>query len=274
MFDPTRANLRYRIASGRCLGVAWLALGSPAIAEIAARSKPDAIVLDMQHGLWDRAGMEAAIGIVSPDIPVIVRVAENSPYAIGSALDAGAEGVMVPLVETGKQARKAVSYVKYPPDGVRSGGGVRPLGDFVEYVEGADKLVTIVMIETDRGVTNAKDIAGVDGVDMVFIGTGDLSLSIGVFPKMHHDHTIACATIHEACKKAWTPCGVFTPNLAMAKMRREQGYKMVVTCNDMDVLGTGFNQAATGFSAAPPPPPVETIEARKAPALIEDHDDE
>lgn len=251
MFDPQRATLRYRIASGRCVGVVWLSLGSAAAVEIAARAKPDAIVIDLQHGLWERRELEAAIGIVPPEIPVLVRTAENTAQAIGMALDAGAEGVIVPLVETAKQARKAVSYAKYPPHGERSGGGVRPLGDFVSYVEGADKIVVIVMIETARGVRNARAIAATEGVDMVFIGTGDLSLSIGVFPAMHHDHTVACAEIHRACKQAWTPCGIFTPNLDLARMRREQGYRMVVTANDMDALGRSFNQASAGFAAAP-----------------------
>lgn len=269
MFDPHRATLRYKIASGRCLGVTWLAMGSAAIAEVAARSKPDAIIIDMQHGLWERREMEYAIGLIAPEIPVIVRVAENTPYAIGSALDAGAEGVMVPLIETGKQARNAVASAKYPPDGVRSGGGVRPLADFAEYVEGADKLVTILMIETDRGVDNVRDIARTEGVDMVFVGTGDLSLSIGAFPVFKHDHTVACATIHDACKAAWTPCGIFTPNVDMAKMRRGQGYRMVVTCNDMDVLSSGFSRATTAFAAQPPAAPAEVIENAAAPARLE-----
>jgi 2-keto-3-deoxy-L-rhamnonate aldolase RhmA len=253
MFDPHRATLRNRIDSGRCLGVAWLALGSAAMVEIAARSKPDGIVIDLQHGLWERRELEAAIGLVPPEIPVLVRTAENTPFAIGMALDAGAEGVIVPLVETAKQARKAVAAAKYPPDGIRSGGGVRPLGDFVSYVEGAGKIVTIVMIETEKGVRNAAAIAATEGVDMVFIGTGDLALSLGTFPAMHHDHSVACADVHRACKAAWTPCGVFTPSLEVAKMRRSQGYRMVVTANDMDVIGRGFNQASTGFAAAPTP---------------------
>jgi 2-keto-3-deoxy-L-rhamnonate aldolase RhmA len=253
MFDPHRANLRYGIASGRCLGVAWLAMGSVAMVEIVARSRPDAIVLDLQHGLWDRRDLEAAIGLVPPEIPVLVRTAENTAFAIGTALDAGAEGVIVPLVETAKQARKAVSFAKYPPHGERSGGGLRPLADFASYVAGSDKIVVMVMIETARGVANAAEIAAVDGVDMVFIGTGDLALSIGTFPAMHHDHAVACAEVHQACKAAWTPCGVFTPNLDMAKMRRAQGYRMVVTASDMDVVARGFNQASTGFAAAPAP---------------------
>jgi 2-dehydro-3-deoxyglucarate aldolase/4-hydroxy-2-oxoheptanedioate aldolase len=253
MFDPARASLRYRIDSGRCLGVAWLALGSAALVEIAARTRPDAIVVDLQHGLFERRELEAAIGLVPPEIPVIARTAENTPFAIGMALDAGAEAVMVPLVETAKEARRAVLAAKYPPAGNRSGGGVRPLGNFVANVAGDAKIVVIVMIETAKGVANAAEIAAVAGVDMVFIGTGDLSLSIGTFPKPHHDHAAACAAVHRACRAAWTPCGIFTGTVEAARQRRDQGYRMVVTANDIDVAAGGFGAAAKGFAAPATP---------------------
>src|SRR5512147_495165 len=107
MLDPRRPTLRYRLDKGDRLGVAWLSLGSVALCELAARARPDAIVLDLQHGLWDRVSMEHAIAAVPPDIPVLVRVAENTPVAIGQALDAGAEGIIVPLVESAKQAARA-----------------------------------------------------------------------------------------------------------------------------------------------------------------------
>ena len=103
---------------------------------------------------------------------------------------------------------------------------------------------------------------------MVFIGTGDLSLSLGIFPAIHHDHTVTCAAIHDACRKAWTPCGVFTPTVEMARMRRDQGYRLVVTANDMDVLDKGFAKATTAFAAKPPPAPVETIVADPSPRQI------
>ncbi len=151
MFVPKRSGLRYRIDRGDYLGVIWLSLGSVAVAEIAGRARPDAIVLDLQHGLWERQGVEAAIGAVPPEIPVLARVAENSPFAIGQALDAGAEGVIVPLVETRKQAARAVKAARYPPHGERSGGGARPLADYVDYHAAAERgIIVAVMIETAK----------------------------------------------------------------------------------------------------------------------------
>jgi 2-keto-3-deoxy-L-rhamnonate aldolase RhmA len=251
MFDPARSKLRYRLDRGDCLGVVWLSLGSVPMVEAAARSRPDAIVLDLQHGLWDRAGMEAAIGIVPPEIPVLARVAENSASAISQALDAGAEGVIVPLVESGDEASRAVRASRFPPHGTRSGGGVRPLADFISYVQAAERgIVVIVMIETEQGLKEAHRIAEAEGVDMVFIGTGDLSLSLGTFPNADPRLESACEAIRQACRSAWTPCGIFTSSMEAAIERRAQGYRMVVTANDIDLVSRGFNLATAAFSTA------------------------
>lgn len=267
MFDPRRPTLRYRLDKGDTLGVTWLMMGSVAMVEVAAKARPDGIVLDLQHGLWERKAVEEAIGIVPSDIPVLVRVAENSPLAIGQALDAGAEGVIVPLIETAKQARKAVDAARFPPHGNRSGGGVRPLSDFVDYVHGCERgIVVIVMIETERGVKNAREIAAVEGVDMVFIGTGDLALSLGTFPNFDARHDVACATVHAACKAEWTLCGCFTGTLDSARARRDKGYRMVVTSNDLDVLMRGFGQATAGFGTRMPAGPALPPEPKPTPA--------
>ncbi|MEJ1158401.1 HpcH/HpaI aldolase family protein [Prosthecomicrobium sp. N25] len=272
MFDPKRPTLKSMIHSGRCIGAAWFSLGSAAIVELAVASGPDAVVIDMQHGLWDRRELEAVIGAVPSRIPVIVRVAENSALAIGTALDAGAEGVIVPLVESAKQARAAVRHAMYPPKGHRSGGGVRPLKDFVPYVAGADSIAVIVMIETDAGLQAAEEIAAVEGVDMIFIGTGDLSLSLGTFPAHRHDHTVACADIHRICRAAYMPCGVFTGRPEMAAMARSQGYRMVTTANDIDIVQRGFAEVTRRFRDPPAPVPPPAAEpalprAARAPAI-------
>jgi 4-hydroxy-2-oxoheptanedioate aldolase len=98
-------SLRQKFASGRPLGALWLSLGSPAIAELAAAAEPDLIVFDCQHGLWDRATLEAGIGHAARAAPVMVRLADHAPASISEALDAGAEAVLAPLVETADEAR-------------------------------------------------------------------------------------------------------------------------------------------------------------------------
>ncbi|GGK21755.1 HpcH/HpaI aldolase family protein [Salinarimonas ramus] len=248
---PDRASCRARLESGDSLACAWLAMGSPALVEAAAHAGPDLLVLDLQHGLFDRRDLEAAIGAVRGDVPVLVRVAENRPLAIGTALDAGAEGVIVPLVESAEEAAAAVSAARYPPHGIRSGGGVRPLADFAAYVAGCarDTLVA-VMIETKAGLENAAAIAAVPGVDLVFIGTGDLVLCLGPDGDVKARCEEACAAIHAACEAAGTPCGIFTPDVDAALARRAEGYRLVVAANDIAVVNEGFRRAAAAFAPA------------------------
>jgi 2-dehydro-3-deoxyglucarate aldolase/4-hydroxy-2-oxoheptanedioate aldolase len=248
MFDPRRSTLRQRLQRGDALGALWLSLGSVAIVELAARAMPDAIVLDLQHGLWDRTLMEHAIGIVPAEVPVLVRVAENSPNAIAQALDAGAEGIIVPLVESAEAATRAAMAARYPPRGERSGGGIRPLAQFVDYVAAADKIVVCVMIETVKGLSEAGNIAATPGVDLVFIGTGDLALSLGTFPATDPRHEAACASILATCNARQMPCGIFTMSGDAALARRAQGYRLVVTGNDIDLIAHGFAQATKAFA--------------------------
>ncbi|MGA7612880.1 MAG: aldolase/citrate lyase family protein [Xanthobacteraceae bacterium] len=150
MFDPTRASLRSRLAQKAPLGAFWMSLGSATVVEIAAGAKPDAIVIDAQHGLFDRQTLEHAVGVANRHAGVLVRTAENTAMAISQALDSGAEGVIVPLIELDHQAADAVAAARFPPQGHRSAGGVRPLsGDFAQYCAQANAHTVVgIMIET------------------------------------------------------------------------------------------------------------------------------
>jgi kynurenine formamidase/2-keto-3-deoxy-L-rhamnonate aldolase RhmA len=256
MFNFGGLGLRARLARSLPIGAFWMTTGSTAVMEIAAGAAPDAIVIDAQHGLWDRQSLEHAVGLVSNRVPVLVRTAENSAIAIGQALDAGAEGIVVPLIETGTEAAAAVAAARFPPRGTRSGGGVRPLAhDFARYYAAAnDRTVVGVMIETQRGVDNASAIANVEGIDFVLIGTGDLAISLGGFPHVDARHEQACKAVFDACRAAGVPCGIFTMSAEAAAKRRAEGYAFVTVANDVDVLSRGFAGAMTKFqdSAATP----------------------
>ncbi|HEX9446669.1 MAG TPA: aldolase/citrate lyase family protein, partial [Dongiaceae bacterium] len=233
---PTNPILQ-QLESGHCVGCHWLALGSPSVAEIMAQGRPDAMIFDLQHGLWTRQSLELGIGLVRHLTTVLCRVAENSPHAIGSALDAGARGVIVPFVETAAEAEAAVVAAKYPPRGQRSFGNVRPVFDAVKYVTEANADIFVaVMIETAKGLENAAAIAAVPGVDMVFIGPFDLSLSIGAFPDFGPSHRQALETIKAATLAQGKFIGMFTPHGAAAADRRAQGFQLVILANDQDLL--------------------------------------
>jgi 2-keto-3-deoxy-L-rhamnonate aldolase RhmA len=231
------------------LAALWMAMGSTAIIDLARAAQADAIVIDMQHGLWDRMSLEAAVGTARTGAAVLVRVAENSALAIGQALDAGAEGVIVPLVDDGLEAAQAVAAARFPPNGRRSGGGVRPLaGGFLDYYASANEHTVVgVMIETVRGVQNAAAIAQTPGVDFILIGTGDLAISIG-----GGDGADACRHVLQACRDAATPCAIYTPTADEAIARVREGYAMVVAANDIAVVMQGFGEAMLRFRSGAP----------------------
>ncbi len=232
------------------LGAFWFALGSPGLVELALPAAPDVIVIDLQHGLWSRDALEAALGQIPSTIPTIARLSEGSAGQIGQALDAGATSVLVPLVENAAEAAACVQAAHYPPFGRRSGGGVRPLGrGFASYVTEARARTTVgVMIETVTGVEQARAIAATPDLDFVFIGTGDLALSLGCFPDADQRHEAACRHILDACQAARLPCGIFTSGPEDAARRLREGYAMAVTANDIGLIAAGFASVRTAFT--------------------------
>ena len=249
MFDPKNPTLKRRLVEGDPLGVFWFALGNVAMLEAAVGAGAEGVVIDMQHGLFDRASLQAAVAAVPPEIPCLVRVEDDTPTAIGRALDAGAEGVIVPLVESAAQAAKAAAAAHYPPKGFRSGGGIRPLWRDGYMANAADAIAVGVMIETRKGLANAGAIAAAKNVDFVFIGGGDLGLSLGVAPGSK-PHARACATILKACRKARKPCGLFTFGGVAAAAKIAEGYALTVVHNDVSAVSDAFSDAANEFREA------------------------
>lgn len=241
-------NLRRRLGR-QPLAALWMSMGSTTIIELAGAARADAVIIDMQHGLWDRSSLERAVSAVAPSTPALVRVAENSPVAIGQALDTGAEGVIVPLIESGDDAARAVAAARFPPQGRRSGGGVRPLaGGFLDYCASANERTVVgVMIETARGVDDAAAIARTPGVDFVLIGTGDLSLSLGAGADHARRHEGACHIVLQACRDAGIACAIYTGSAEQAAARAGEGYGMVIAANDISVVTQGFAEAMRRF---------------------------
>ncbi len=254
MTESTRPDLKKALRTAPGLGAFWFSTGSPSLVELALAAEPEAVVIDLQHGLWDRATLEAVLGSIPAHVPTIARLADGTDTSIAAALDAGAAAVLIPLVETAEQAASCVAAARFPPNGRRSGGGVRPLvRGFADYLrEAAGRTCVGVMIETVAGVAAAAAITAVPGLDFVFIGTGDLALSIGCFPTLDARHEAACRTVLDACRANDVPCGAFTTSAAAAALRRDQGYALVVVANDIDVVASGFRAAKGAYAAQAP----------------------
>jgi 4-hydroxy-2-oxoheptanedioate aldolase len=211
---------------------AWMSLREPLLAEIAALSGYDYVCIDMQHGLSDIQQILASLHAVArtPAVP-IVRVPWNEPGIIGRVLDAGALGVIIPMVNSAEEARQAVAACRYAPVGARSYGPLVAMArNGPGYFEAANASVACIpMIETRQAVESIDDILAVPGIDAVYIGPADLSLTYGLPPAVDHPGDPfqgALATVVAACRRHGVIPGVHA-NAALAGARHEAGFRMI-----------------------------------------------
>jgi 4-hydroxy-2-oxoheptanedioate aldolase len=237
-------SLREKWASGdETLGL-WLSLPSFVTAEIAARQPVDYVCVDTQHGVNDylhSASMLQAIELAG-GCP-IARVPWNEPGIIGKTLDAGAHGVVVPMVNTRDQAEAVVRSVRYAPAGSRSWGPVMAGMRHADNRAWADEhIATIPMIETAEAISNLDDILSTPGVDAVYVGPADLSISLGLGPYGNDGNSVfdeALATIVDACRKHGVVPGIHATGPLTPK-RREQGFRMITVTSDVLGVRSGF----------------------------------
>src|SRR5262245_3032206 len=180
---PNKIKQMWR--DGQCATLGWLSVSHGFTAEVMARQGFDALCVDLQHGTAEMRDVGPLLQAISQtDTVPVVRVAWNEPAAIMKALDLGAYGIIVPLVNTAAEAAMAVAACRYPPVGMRSNGPVRALhyggADYV--ANGNDEIVIMAMIETKEGLANLDAICAPPGLDAVYIGPADLPLARGLAP--------------------------------------------------------------------------------------------
>ena len=218
-----------------------LGLGSVVTAELLASAGFDWIWIDAQHGEFDDAALLGALQVIfpTPSVP-IVRPGSNEFFRIGRALDHGAEGLVVPMVNSAEHAAAAVHAAKYPPQGGRSSGGPR-LGLFGEdYFDRAnDEILVAVQIETAEALAAADDIAAVEGVDCLFVGPSDLRTSMQV-ERWGEEHEGAIADTLQAARNAGVAAGIACGNPEDALKRAEQGFQLVTCGSDGSLLRAGL----------------------------------
>jgi 4-hydroxy-2-oxoheptanedioate aldolase len=230
------ARLRRR---ERILGY-WCVLDSPVSTEWLAHVGWDYIALDMQHGLIGYSGMVSGLTAIdaSGSAVGLVRVEANDMTAIGRALDAGAAGVIVPLVNTAEEAAKAVAAATYPPNGIRSYGPMRSQLRIGPRPADADRdTVVLAMIETPQGLANVEAICGVDGLDGVYVGPSDLRLAVGGAhphdPAVDNEFEAALKRVREAAAAAGIAVAIHTPDGATAARRLAEGFTVATVASDV-----------------------------------------
>lgn len=218
----------------------WVQLDSPSSTERLARLGYDYVALDAQHGLFGYSGMLAALTAIDAGGRSVglVRVEANDATAIGRALDAGAGGVIVPLVNTAEDAAAAVAAAHYPPSGVRSYGPTRSLMRIGPTPAEADaSVVVLVMIETAEGLANLESIAATPGLDGIYIGPSDLNLAVGgsgpTDPSVADEFEAALARIRDACTANALAAGLHTTSGENAAKRMSEGFTFLTVASDI-----------------------------------------
>ena len=238
--------LRQWRAGERSVGV-WIGLSDPLSAEAIAGMGFDWLCVDLQHGFMDAAAlapMLAALG-ASKTTPM-VRVAAGTVDQIGKALDAGAHGVIVPMVSTVEEAERAASACRYQPRGLRSCGPVRGVTDLSAYIKDAEReIACVLMIETAEGLANAAAIAATPGVDALFIGPVDLCLSLGLGASDFTAPAFVAALdkVRAACRAAGKPAGIFGYDADLAAGHFEGGFTFASAGTDTGFLRRGAADA-------------------------------
>lgn len=248
-------SLRAALRDGPPLLGAWLQLESPMAAEIAGRLGFDWVGIDAQHGMIGYDGMVRMLQAVAiGGAHAIVRVASADAAAIGRALDSGAAGVIVPMVEDAEQAERAVAACRYPPSGVRSWGPIRPALAGGYAPEQAEREVAcIAMVETRRGVEAVERIAAVEGLDGVLVGPSDLALSLGGPPSATLTDPLVephVRRIEAACRDAGVTLGAITPGPDHVAAYLSAGCRLVSAWRDVQGMTAAAGAALATARAA------------------------
>jgi 4-hydroxy-2-oxoheptanedioate aldolase len=220
----------------------WCGMPDPFAIELTAALELDYVCVDQQHGLIDDASMVAMIraagaGGCSP----IVRVASNEPWLLMRALDAGALGVVIPMVNDRAQAERAVAACRFPPDGGRSYGPIRAAAVIGsrDPAELAAEVVCVAQIETASGLENVDEIAATPGLDALYIGPADLALALRIPPAGAGDdprHVDAVERILRAAQSNGIGAGMHSRSGAQARRYAEKGFSMLNLGTDYDLL--------------------------------------
>ena len=240
----------------RCVTMGWLSISNGFTAEVMARQGFDALNVDMQHGLTDLSNLWPMLQAISQtDTVPFVRVAWNDPATIMKALDFGAYGIIVPLINTAEEAAAAVAACRYPPVGMRSSGPVRAIhyGGPDYQANANDEIVVLVMIETKEGLANLDAICATPGLDGVYIGPADLSYALGMPPRGDNPdatHMATCDRILEAAHRHGIKACMHCASAAFAAGAVKRGFDLIMLTSDLACMVAGARRQLDELKAA------------------------
>jgi 4-hydroxy-2-oxoheptanedioate aldolase len=244
----TENKLRALWAADRKAVNGWLAIPNSFAAEVMAHQGWDTLTIDLQHGLIDTAALVPMLQAIqaTPAMPM-VRVPWLEPGVIMKTLDAGAQAIICPMINTREDAQRLVQYSRYAPQGGRSFGPVRAgLVHGADYAEQANaNTLVFAMIETAQALENLDAICSVEGIDAVYIGPSDLSLSLGCKPVFDDLEPRAAQAVEHILARAHAhglKAGVHNGRTDVARARLAKGFDLATVSSDARILMAGSQQ--------------------------------
>ncbi|WP_374633437.1 HpcH/HpaI aldolase/citrate lyase family protein [Ferrovibrio sp.] len=232
----------------------WIALPSPLAAEAMAQAGWDSLTIDMQHGTADYADLLGLLPIIEKaGIAPMVRVPWLDEGAIMRALDAGALGIIAPMIETAKDAQRLVDACLYPPQGARSFGPIRArLARGDGYASAANaEVLAFAMIETRAAMENLDEILAVPGLSGLYIGPADLSLAHGFPPGFDREEPEMLAMLDDIlarCRAAGLPCGLHCGKAAYAGRMAKRGFALLTVGSDARFIEAAASASVVDFA--------------------------
>jgi 2-dehydro-3-deoxyglucarate aldolase/4-hydroxy-2-oxoheptanedioate aldolase len=250
-------SFRARVLEGDPLVGTFLNLGSAVTAEICARAGFDWVLIDLEHGSGSQADLLGQLqAVAATGCAPLVRVELTARTPVSRALDPGAAGIMFPRIESAAGAREAVGFLRFPPDGVRGvaaqnragGFGTIPLPGLAAL---DDDLIGVVQVETLGALRELDAIAATDGVDVLFVGPGDLSYALGV-PGLLDDprYVEALEAVAAAAAHHGRSAGVLVRDAADAERHLALGYRFIGIGSDSGLVMSGARATVGGFRSA------------------------
>lgn len=241
--------LKKRLQAGKACVNGWLAIPAGFSAEVMAQCGWDSVTVDMQHGVQDYQSMiQCFQAMQAHPVTPMVRVPWNEPGIIGKVLDGGAYGVICPMINTKEEAEALVRSARYAPMGERSFGPYRAAQyagpDYWQHAN--EEVLLFAMIETRQAVSNLEAILSVKGINGVYVGPSDLSLSMGKTPTLDPSDATVLEAMDIICKttrKFGHIAGVHTDGPKTALKRYAEGFQMCTLINDVRLLAVAAQQA-------------------------------
>lgn len=255
---PPRGDLRRRVLAGEpAIGV-FSNLGSLASTEMLARAGYDWIIVDLEHGMGTQADLHAQLLAVQvTQTCAIVRVPSAERLRVGRALDFGADGLMIPRLETPAEVAATLTWMRFPPEGIRGVALPNRGGGYGELVHGAlaasinPNVLGVFQVESPAAVEASMEIAAIDGVDVLFVGPADLSHAMGIPGRFDEPAFVsALDAVVDACRAHGKAAGILVKDGAAAAPYAARGYSFIGVGSDSSFVTSGAKAQLAAAKAA------------------------